>query len=146
MENIKPDTWSLYNIIPVPKSGDLSKPDNYRGIGVWHVSSQRCTTVWYWIGYGVPSSLTWERTKMREGRATDDPSLKADHRRGKKEQPDSGPVFYWFQEILWLNTQSIYIYIYRYISLQCIVYVTNKIWIWKQRSDDDHSQGLRCPS
>ena len=27
-----PDQWSSFNIIPVPKSGDLSKTDNYRGI------------------------------------------------------------------------------------------------------------------
>ena len=29
-----PKQWSLANIIPVPKSGDLSKPDNYRGISL----------------------------------------------------------------------------------------------------------------
>ena len=34
IENIKPDIWSLSNIIPVPKSGDLAKPDNYRGISL----------------------------------------------------------------------------------------------------------------
>ena len=34
IDNIKPDVWSLSNIIPVPKSGDLSKPDNYRGISL----------------------------------------------------------------------------------------------------------------
>lgn len=27
--NQQPDMWSLSNIIPVPKVGDLSKPDNY---------------------------------------------------------------------------------------------------------------------
>lgn len=26
--------WSLSNIIPLPKAGDLSKPDNYRGISL----------------------------------------------------------------------------------------------------------------
>lgn len=26
--------WSLSNIVPVPKSGDLSKPDNYQGISL----------------------------------------------------------------------------------------------------------------
>ena len=30
----KPNLWSYMNIIPVPKSGDLSKPDNYRGISL----------------------------------------------------------------------------------------------------------------
>lgn len=34
IENIKPDIWSLSNIIPVPKSGDLAKPDNYRDISL----------------------------------------------------------------------------------------------------------------
>lgn len=34
IENIKPDIWSLSNIIPVPKSGGLAKPDNYRGISL----------------------------------------------------------------------------------------------------------------
>ena len=27
-----PEQWSTLNIIPVPKSGDLSNTDNYRGI------------------------------------------------------------------------------------------------------------------
>ena len=30
----KPELWSHMNIIPVPKSGDLSKTDNYRGISL----------------------------------------------------------------------------------------------------------------
>ena len=30
----KPELWSYMNIIPVPKSGDLSKTDNYRGISL----------------------------------------------------------------------------------------------------------------
>ena len=34
MNNEKPDQWSLSTIIPVPKSGDLSKTDNYRGISL----------------------------------------------------------------------------------------------------------------
>ena len=33
-KNNKPDQWSLSNIIPVPKSGNLSKTDNYRGISL----------------------------------------------------------------------------------------------------------------
>ena len=32
IKNDKPELWSFMNIIPVPKSGDLSKPENYRGI------------------------------------------------------------------------------------------------------------------
>ena len=34
IKNDKPDLWSFMNIIPVPKSGDLSKTDNYRGISL----------------------------------------------------------------------------------------------------------------
>ena len=34
MECDKPDLWSLMNIIPVPKSGDLSNTNNYRGISL----------------------------------------------------------------------------------------------------------------
>ncbi|XDV26400.1 hypothetical protein PO909_030130 [Leuciscus waleckii] len=34
LHNRLPDMWSLSNIVPVPKSGDLSKPDNYRGISL----------------------------------------------------------------------------------------------------------------
>lgn len=33
-ENDKPDLWSFMNIIPVPKSGDLSNTNNYRGISL----------------------------------------------------------------------------------------------------------------
>ena len=34
MENDKPDMWSYMNIIPVPKSGDLTNTNNYRGISL----------------------------------------------------------------------------------------------------------------
>ena len=34
MENDKPDLWSFMNIVPVPKSGDLSNTNNYRGISL----------------------------------------------------------------------------------------------------------------
>ena len=37
IKNVKPDLWSYMNIIPVPKSGDLSKTDNYRGISVIYI-------------------------------------------------------------------------------------------------------------
>ena len=30
----KPDQWSISNIIPIPKKGDLSDPQNYRGISL----------------------------------------------------------------------------------------------------------------
>ena len=38
--NKLPDMWSLSNIIPVPKSGDLSKPDNYRGISLTCITAK----------------------------------------------------------------------------------------------------------
>ena len=34
MRNDKPELWSLMNIIPVPKSQDLSITDNYRGVSL----------------------------------------------------------------------------------------------------------------
>jgi hypothetical protein len=34
MKNDKPEQWSWSNIIPVPKSGNLTKADNYRGISL----------------------------------------------------------------------------------------------------------------
>ena len=34
IKNDKPDLWSYMNIIPVPKSGNLSTTDNYRGISL----------------------------------------------------------------------------------------------------------------
>ena len=34
LENEKPELWSYMNIIPVPKSGDLSNTNNYRGISL----------------------------------------------------------------------------------------------------------------
>ena len=34
MEGRKPKQWSIMNIVPIPKSGDLSKGGNYRGISL----------------------------------------------------------------------------------------------------------------
>jgi hypothetical protein len=34
IKNDKPEMWSFMNIVPVPKSGDLTKTDNYRGISL----------------------------------------------------------------------------------------------------------------
>ena len=34
MQSDQPEIWSFMNIIPVPKSGDLSITDNYRGISL----------------------------------------------------------------------------------------------------------------
>ncbi|KAK1883345.1 LINE-1 reverse transcriptase like [Dissostichus eleginoides] len=40
LHNMQPDIWSLSNIIPVPKAGDLSKPDNYRGISLTCITTK----------------------------------------------------------------------------------------------------------
>ena len=40
LNNKLPDMWSLSSIIPVPKSGDLSKPDNYRGISLTCIAAK----------------------------------------------------------------------------------------------------------
>ena len=40
LDNKLPDIWSLSNIIPVPKAGDLSKPDNYRGISLTCITAK----------------------------------------------------------------------------------------------------------
>ena len=34
LEGRKPEQWSIMNIIPIPKTGDLSKGNNYRGISL----------------------------------------------------------------------------------------------------------------
>ncbi|KAJ8409029.1 hypothetical protein AAFF_G00240500 [Aldrovandia affinis] len=43
LSNKQPDMWSLSNIIPVPKAGDLSKPDNYRGISLTCIAARFTT-------------------------------------------------------------------------------------------------------
>ena len=40
MKNNKPEQWSLSNIIPVPKKGNLSNADNYRGISLTCITAK----------------------------------------------------------------------------------------------------------
>ena len=34
LEGRKPEQWSIVNIIPIPKTGDISKGNNYRGMSL----------------------------------------------------------------------------------------------------------------
>ena len=36
----QPDLWNISNIGPVPKSGDLTKADNYRGISLTFIMAK----------------------------------------------------------------------------------------------------------
>ena len=36
----QPELWNISNIIPVPKSGDLTKADNYRGISLTSIMAK----------------------------------------------------------------------------------------------------------
>ena len=71
MKESKPNIWSLSNIIPVPKSGDLSKPDNYRGISLTCVIAKMYNRM---ILNRMRSAIDpWLRTNQngfREGRST----------------------------------------------------------------------------
>ena len=40
MNGTVPDAWTTASIIPIPKKGDLSKPDNYRGISLAPVAAK----------------------------------------------------------------------------------------------------------
>ncbi|XP_063680102.1 uncharacterized protein LOC134815494 [Bolinopsis microptera] len=39
-DGLMPDQWKLSNIVPVPKKGDLTKTDNYRGISLTSIVSK----------------------------------------------------------------------------------------------------------
>ena len=39
-DGLIPDQWKLSNIVPVPKKGDLTKTDNYRGISLTSIVSK----------------------------------------------------------------------------------------------------------
>ena len=71
MNNNKPDIWSLSNIIPVPKSGDLSKPDNYRGISLTCIIAKMYNRmILNRIRGAIDPHLRENQNGFREGRTT----------------------------------------------------------------------------
>lgn len=71
MENSQPDIWSLSNIIPVPKSGDLSKPDNYRGISLTCITAKMYNRmILNRIRGAIDPYLRENQNGFREGRST----------------------------------------------------------------------------
>ena len=40
LEGCIPNLWTISNIIPVPKTGDLTNPTNYRGISLTSVAAK----------------------------------------------------------------------------------------------------------
>ena len=71
MNNKKPDMWSLSNIIPVPKSGDLSKPDNYRGVSLTCITAKVYDRmILNRIRRAIDPQLRENQNGFREGRTT----------------------------------------------------------------------------
>ena len=71
LKDHKPDMWSLSNIIPVPKSGDLSKPDNYRGISLTCIIAKIYNRmILNRIRGAIDPCLRENQNGFREGRTT----------------------------------------------------------------------------
>ena len=71
MENIMPEMWSLSHIIPVPKTGDLSKPDNYRGISLTCIIAKMFNRmILNRIRRAINSHLRDNQNGFREGKTT----------------------------------------------------------------------------
>ena len=71
MENSMPEMWSLSHIVPVPKSGDLSKPDNYRGISLTCIISKMFNRmILNRIRSAIDPHLRDNQNGFREGRTT----------------------------------------------------------------------------
>ena len=70
-DNIKPEIWSLSNIIPVPKSGDLSKTDNYRGISLTCIIAKMVNSmILNRIRDAIDPHLRDNQNGFRKGRST----------------------------------------------------------------------------
>ena len=71
MNGRKPDQWSLSNILPVPKSGNLSNTDNYRGIGLTCIIAKIFNSmILNRIGGPIDSHLRDNQNGFRKNRST----------------------------------------------------------------------------
>ncbi|KAJ4949221.1 hypothetical protein JOQ06_020739 [Pogonophryne albipinna] len=71
LHNMQPDIWSLSNIIPVPKAGDLSKPDNYRGISLTCITAKVYNRmILNRIWHTIDPHLRENQNGFRQGRTT----------------------------------------------------------------------------
>lgn len=97
MKNNKPDTWSLSNTIPVPKSRDQSKPDNYRVISLTSaiVKMYNCMLLDR-VREAIDPHLRDNQNGFREGRTTVTQilALKRIIEEVKRTVVHSGAVFY----------------------------------------------------
>ena len=67
----RPDEWGLSTLIPIPKKGDLTKPDNYRGIALSQIAAKiynRC--ILNRIRPVVDKLLRTNQNGFRQGRST----------------------------------------------------------------------------
>ncbi|KAJ8361351.1 hypothetical protein SKAU_G00178760 [Synaphobranchus kaupii] len=71
LHNEQPEMWSLSNIIPVPKAGDLSKPDNYRGISLTCITAKIYNRmILNRLRHAIDPHLRENQNGFREGRTT----------------------------------------------------------------------------
>ena len=67
----RPDLWDTANIVPVPKSGDLSSPDNYRGISLTSIISKTFNRMLLnRIRDHIDPLLRFNQNGFRQGRGT----------------------------------------------------------------------------
>ncbi|CAH1250533.1 Hypp8867 [Branchiostoma lanceolatum] len=71
IEGEKPEQWSLLNIIPIPKSGDLRLGSNYRGISLSSLVAKTFNRMLLnRIRPAVDEHLRYNQNGFREGRST----------------------------------------------------------------------------
>ena len=71
LHNRLPHMWSLSTIVPVPKSGDLSKPDNYRGISLTCIAAKIYNRmILNRVRQAIDPHLRANQNGFREGRTT----------------------------------------------------------------------------